>query len=466
MPPRTGARGLLPFVAEAMDRPMDLTSRAGLTLVAETLLALRLDEVVKRHLRVRSRRRGWDEFEKVQAIVLLLAAGVDCIEDIRVLRDDAGLARLLGRELPSSDALRGFLRAFHDDAEMARRPGQGAWIPGENASLDGLRRVNEEVVRLVTRGRHPRRATLDLDATVIESHKREARTHYQGGRGYQPTAVLWAEEDLVVGDQYRDGNVPAGMATLDVTQRAMAALPAVGQRFFRGDSACYDARLLKWLAQEEIAFTISADMGKELRAVCASPSRRWRLFEDRATEVVALSEVEFAPGNWPKKSWPLRYVALRFSGKQGRLFSDGNDTKYLAVVSNREEPEAAELVRWHWAKAGTIELLHDVTKNDLGARLPPSGRFGANAAWYRLALLAYNVLTVLKREALPERLHSARPKRLRYEIFSVPAEIRDHARTVIARLGAPQMTVDELFTARERLVALRDRLDLETGALP
>jgi hypothetical protein len=136
------------------------------------------------------------------------------------------------------------------------------------------------------------------------------------------------------------------------------------------------------------------------------------------------------------------------------------------VVSNREEPEAAEVVRWHWGKAGTIELLHDVTKNDLGARLPPSGRFGVNAAWYRLALLTYNVLTVLKREALPERLHQARPKRLRYEVFSVPAQIRDHARTVTASLGAPQMTVAEILTARDRLVALRDRLDAEQGAAP
>lgn len=50
--------------------------------------------------------------------------------------------------------------------------------------------------------------------------------NYKGGRGYQPTAVLWAEQDLVVADQYRDGNVLAGMQTLAVTRRAIAAVPA------------------------------------------------------------------------------------------------------------------------------------------------------------------------------------------------------------------------------------------------
>ena len=152
------------------------------------------------------------------------------------------------------------------------------------------------------------------------------------------------------------------------------------------------------------------------------------------------------------------YVALRFTGQQGRLFDDGTDTKYLAVVSNRSECTSKELVRWHWEKAGTIEFVHDVTKNELGIRVPPSGRFGANAAWYRLGLITYNVLTVLRRIALPERLHRARPERLRYEIFTVPAEIRTHARQLRARLGVPELTADELILARRRLLAFQDQL--------
>jgi hypothetical protein len=44
-------------------------------------------------------------------------------------------------------------------------------------------------------------------------------------------------------------------------------------------------------------------------------------------------------------------------------------------------------LRWRWQKAGTIEVVYDVTENELGAAVPPCGRFGANAAWYRLSLL-------------------------------------------------------------------------------
>lgn len=458
-------QGFLPFVFAAAPRAMDLTAQAGLTLVAETMLALGLDDVVQDHLRVRRRRRGLSEFDKVAAVVLLQTAGGDRVEDVRVLRGDEGLRRLLGAEIPSPDGLHRFLRLFHDAEQVGRRPPGGAWIPPESAGLQMLDEVQREVVRRSTLLGRPRLATLDLDATILESHKREALAHYKGGRGYQPTIVVWSEQDLVVADEYRDGNVPAGMGTLGVAQRALAALPAcVKERRFRGDSACYDESLLKHLIREGMAFTISADMSRELRAVCCGRDVKWEPFEERASEVVDLADVEFIPGNWWKGAQPLRYVALRFSARQGRLFGDGSETKYLAVVSNRREMKKRALVRWHWQKAGTVEHTHNVTKNDLGGRLPPSGLFGANAAWYRLTMLTYNILTVLKREGLPERLLDARPKRLRYEMFTVPAEIREHGRQTTARLGAPPLTVKELIAARRRLLAFGEALRSRLGA--
>jgi hypothetical protein len=122
--------------------------------------------------------------------------------------------------------------------------------------------------------------------------------------------------------------------------------------------------------------------------------------------------------------------------RQGLLFSSGYDVKYLAVVSNRRELSAPELLRWHWQKAGTMEHVHDVTKNELGAGTPPCGRFGANAAWYRLALFTYNVLSAMKSLALPPEFDpgkspkgdgAARPKKLRFSLFTLAGRIVEHA---------------------------------------
>jgi len=151
--------------------------------------------------------------------VLIQAAGGECVEDVRVLARDGGLTRLLHRPLPSPDALHDFLGTFHDEPQMAQRPGAGAWIPPENAALQALGCLNTALIQRAVAGVAAPAATLDLDATTIVSHKRDARPLYIGGRGYQPTAVCWAEQDLVVADQVprweracRDGPARGGVS--------------------------------------------------------------------------------------------------------------------------------------------------------------------------------------------------------------------------------------------------------------
>ena len=133
------------------------------------------------------------------------------------------------------------------------------------------------------------------------------------------------------------------------------------------------------------------------------------------------------------------------------MFAGGYDTRYLAVVSNRMELPRVALVRWHWQKAGTIEHVHDVTKNELGAAVPPCKRFGANAAWYRLSLLTYNVLSAMKRMALPPSMEAARPKRMRFTLFTIAGRIVSHAGKLVLRIGREAEALAALISARIRI---------------
>lgn len=440
---------MLPFVLTLGDAET-VTARAGLPLVVEAFRSLRLDEVVAERLKVSKRRRGFSEAEKLEALLLLLCAGGERVEDIRILSEDKGLLRLLGSTLPSPDALLDFLGAFHEETQ--RPAGELSWVPPESEALLSLHEVNRALVARAA-SRDATTATIDHDGTLIESHKDEATRTYEGFRGYQPLVALWAEEGLVVADEFRDGNVPGGKDPLSSVRRAFEALPPrVTVRRFRGDSADYHLPLLKYLVEEDIGFTISADMTRELRAVCVALKKSaWTLLETRERESVHLAEVEFAPGDWPKGARPLRYVAIRFTPKQNDFFEE---PKYLAVVSNRDELSMAELVGWHWAKAGTIEHVHRVMKDELGASVMPSGRFGANAAWFRVNALAFNLLAVLRRRALPAHLHDARPKRLRFEVFTLPGRLAIHQRQLSVQVSADGPRGQGLDEARSRLAQL------------
>ena len=124
-------------------------------------------------------------------------------------------------------------------------------------------------------------------------------------------------------------------------------------------------------------------------------------------------------------------------------------------MSNRRDLSAEHLLRWHWEKAGTIEHVHDVLKNELGAGPLPCGRFGANAAWLRLAALTYNVLSAVKSIVLPADLHDARPKKLRFQVFCIPAVVSFHARRLLCRLRNGVLRARELIAGRPKIYLLK-----------
>ena len=86
----------------------------------------------------------------------------------------------------------------------------------------------------------------------------------------------------------------------------------------------------------------------------------------------------------------------------------------------------------------------------------PSKYFGANAAWLRLAVMAHNGLTALKRLALPTELATARPKRLRFPIFNMPGRLVHHARRLILRWAALGNAIDSPVPPPYRRIADRN----------
>jgi hypothetical protein len=443
------------FLFQLDPEPLEecVTAYAGIPLFLQAARSLDVPGRVKQHLQLKQRQRGLDEAGYVESFLVLNALGGECLDDFDRLREDEGLREMLGHEVPSPEAARKFLYQFHDEEkiEQAQKElavGQVSYIAEESAPLRALAQVNQEMVQEIGRRCPDQKiATVDLDATIIESWKRQAQVTYQGISGYQPMLALWAEMDLVLADEFRDGNVPAQMKPLPVTRRAFQALPpTVQEYYFRGDSACWEKELVKWLRDEDrsdgpkgaITFGVSVRMTPNLKKhIVRLGENLWKPYRE---DTGMISECADLLNYWPEEeerpegAGPLRYIAIRMRQRQGELFADGSGVKYFTVASNQWEWDAVRLLEWQREKAGTIEALNHVLKNELAAGVMPCGRFGANATWLRMAAMTHNLLTALKRLALPEKWLTARPKKMRFQIFCSPGKLVSHARKIWLRV--------------------------------
>ncbi|MEI6071340.1 MAG: transposase [Verrucomicrobiae bacterium] len=104
------------------------------------------------------------------------------------------------------------------------------------------------------------------------------------------------------------------------------------------------------------------------------------------------------------------------------LFADGSDRKFYAVLTNLEW-DGARLLSWHREKAGTIEHAHDEIKNALGGAHMPSQKLAVNAAWFTIALLAYNTASAIKSLCFEGEERTARLKRYRLLVIEIAGRI-------------------------------------------
>jgi hypothetical protein len=371
-----------------------------------------------------------------------------------------------------------YLAGFHDREQEGQREKGKAWIPARNQHLAGLGRVNQELVAAVQQQNPQVEATLDQDATLVETTKAGALYSYQHFKAYQPLNTYWAEQGLVLHTEFRDGNVPAGHEQLRVLQEALALLPVGVERVrLRSDTAGYQQELLRYCAEGKderfgrIEFAISCDVTREFReAVAEVAEKEWQpLRRELNGEPVETgqqwAEVCFVP-NWvghSKRGAEYRYLAIREPLRQLELPGMANRElpfptvemkrqryKVFGIVTNLDW-EGEGLIHWQHERCGKSEEAHQVMKEDLAGGMLPSADFGENAAWWEIMILAFNLNAALKRLVLGQAWVPKRMKAMRFSLVHLPGRVIEHARQLVVRLSSQCPAYDWILPARARL---------------
>ena len=435
------------------------TAWAGASLLIELFRKLELDQIASLVLPTKKTTKGLKAGQMVESFILLSALGGECVDDMKRLRNDEGLREILGYQPPAAETARQWLDSFHDETRMLNRPVQGSFIPRESGALSGLKEVNRCCIgHWINNVKTGLEVTLDVDTQLIETTKSEAKYCYDGYKAYQEMKVVWAENLLILADEFREGNVYPGKDIQRMVDEAVAVLPSKEWKInIRSDSAAYDQEILDHWDGNHWSFAVSADMTPQLKQeIELLPENSWQLYRTQKGGVIReWAEVVYVPSRVSEKkdSLPYRYLVISVRRQQGELFEDGTQVRHYAVVTNLWEMEGQALLEWQRGKAGTVEQVHHILISDLAGGVFPSYRHGANAAWLRLQVLTYNLLQLLKKVALAEEYASAQPKRLRFAIFTMIGRLVKHAGQMLLRI-ATETWEAIIAPARSRIAAL------------
>jgi hypothetical protein len=471
-------QGILPYKYEEEKKPAGMTSLAGLPLYLDLAFALGIPQSIERHLTLRPS-QGWTDSQMALSLMLLALAGGDCVDDMKILQADEGFCRVLeriepcvsstrwrtkkSRTVPSPSSVFRYLAAFRTKPSV-----QGIASIPDSGILRGFVGINRDLVAAIHKKSISSTATLDMDATLIETAKKDALFCYEGYRAYQPLNVYWAEQELLVHTEFRDGNVPANYDLLRVFKEALDDLPEdIKKVRLRADAAGYSHDLLAYCDKGDserfgkIEFAVSCPVTeafkKEVRML---RPEEWKKL-DHGRE---WGEVGFVPNELAhsKKGQPYRYLAIREVLSQPVLpgmelpfptiASEGIQYKLHALVSNMNWP-GADLIGFACERCGKSEEAHAVLKNDLMGGKLPSGNFGENGAWWWINVLTFNLHTAMKR-ILGGSWTRKRMKAVRFSLISLPGRIVAHARELVIKLvkGHPSFVL--LIQARRRIMKL------------
>lgn len=423
-----------------------LTSRAGLVTVPELINRLQLSEVAERHLPAAGSNRGYRPSGIFDLMMLLFHNGGKCLDDISDLVKEKPLLKLFGcNKLPSARTLGNFLRRTGSDSK----------------AMAGLTEINRHLLAAGLGGR--KQVTLDIDATVIESNKREAKWTYKKHKGYTPMVGHITETDQVVEVEFRDGNEPPNKQNLEFIKRCETALPeGVAVTKVRIDAAGYQSEVINYLMQNDKKFAIRAKMDATLKeSISSIKERDWQPLimadgTESRTEQVARTVHTMCE---TEKAFTLVVQKKRIDeGENVNLetFIDGEDNSvshgiyiYRAIATNMESKSDSDIVQWYNLRGETSENRIKELRSDFSGANLPCGDFHANAAWFKLSSLAYN-LFALMRMVLPMKWATARAPTIRMKLYAVAGQIVRHARQWTLNLGGGYLEIIE-----EAVLAIR-----------
>jgi len=481
---------------DVKEKTPEMTPYAGALPFMKMCEGMGLPNIINQNLNVRGS-RGYKDSDHVLSIVTMQILGGSTIDDLEMLKQNLQTSASPFR-IPSQTATRSFMSHFHNEEEAKKQKQGYSYIPQMNDHLAGFNKIHTHIFQKAYELNPLISITLDQDATFIPTSNKDALYNYKKEKAYEAFITYCPEYDIIVGTQLRGGNVPPAEDQIGELKRTLDTVPeGIKEVTMRSDSAGYQENIIRYCAEGEnerfgvINFTISCKVVASFKeAAKAVPEEDWKpvmkeTIKNGVTELQKTgqewAEVNYVPDWVVQSDGEYRFIAIRERTelrkgenpaqmtlpeiiedvekenertKRLHLTGMGNHVyKVFGIVTNIQEEDGSKIVVFHHARCGKSEEVNLILKEELGGGHVASGKFGAEAAWWNIAVMSFSLLNLFKRNFLPEESHACRPKAMRYAFFVMIGRFVSHARKMVMKVyGTAERVIEWYRYARDRLM--------------
>ncbi len=426
---------VLPFKLEKTEEKV--TARGGLALYGEFMRGMGLEGLVELHMPGPGSGRGFRAMSYIEPLSMMLYGGGEAVEEMREIREDHGLREAIQmEEIPSSSAIGDWLRRM-----------------GERGGIEGMERVNEGVVKKVLKREGRKGYTLMADPTVIEADKREARMTYLGMKGYRPVVASLRENGLVMAYEFREGNVNG--EGVKILKKVFGKMRRVGKakriEEVLLDSEYYSHEVMDYLDEKKVRWAIVVDQDEAVkRLIQGIREEQWVPYKTE-DEIGTDREIAETLHAMNRGKSAFRVIVLRWRQRQGDLFKGSYHYHCIATGMVEESPEE---VVWKYNGRAQVENHIKEIKGGFGMEWMPSGDFGANAVYFGIGILTYNLFIGQKLLTMPEEWKTKTIKTVRWLLVQVGGRLVSHGRRRIMRIATSLEKLKVYLEIRQRTFEL------------
>ena len=244
-----------------------------------------------------------------------------------------------------------------------------------------------------------------------------------------------SEVGMVVACDFREGNQPPAKDNLAFIEQCQSALPhGCFVQNLRIDAAGYQVKIIQHCEQHSIYYAIRAKMSAAIKEQieCLS-DKDWQplIYKngEKSTHQSTCRIVHWMTGH----ETPLNLVIQRKALKgQSELDLDEETAVateithqghlYRAIVCNHGHWADSQIIHWYNQRGEDSENRIKELKLDFGGDVLPCSDFDANALYFMISALSFN-LFALMRLLLPEELSHHRVITLRWKVYAMAAKV-------------------------------------------